>query len=87
MLLLQVLPSGVTREWLDISEELIKSHGITKCMELLTDIMILLSQLVETQNFEENKSIYLALNSCIKNCGNVIQVRHLCLFLLQCIGL
>lgn len=70
----QILPAAVTREWLNISEEMINIYGRPKCLEILTDVVILLSQLVETQNVEQNKSIYHALSSCINNFGIVIQV-------------
>lgn len=59
---------------MDISEEIIKAHGSMKFLELFTDVIILLAQLVETQNIDDNKSVYLALSSCLRNFGLIIQV-------------
>lgn len=62
------------REWLDISEEIIKAHGSVKFLELFTDVIILLAELVKTQNIDDNKCVYLALSSCLRNFGVIIQV-------------
>lgn len=54
-----------------------KTYGNAQLLELFSDVIILLAQLVETQNMDVNKSIYLALKNCLKNFGIVIQVLNL----------
>ncbi|CAH1100977.1 unnamed protein product [Psylliodes chrysocephalus] len=75
--LLKVLPPAVNREWLEITQEIIHLYGNDKCLELLTDTIILLSQLVETQDVDQNKSIFMALKYAIQNYGLAIQQKFL----------
>ncbi|KAG5892312.1 hypothetical protein JTB14_023492 [Gonioctena quinquepunctata] len=73
--MLQILPPSVTREWLLTAEGIIELSGNDKCMELFTDVMILLAQLVETQKDEDSKQLSLAMKYCIQNFGIVLQQR------------
>ncbi|KAJ8985405.1 hypothetical protein NQ317_017031 [Molorchus minor] len=70
--LLQIMPCSVTREWLNILEDINSKCGREKTMELLTDVMILLCQTV-SQNSTTNE-MFIPLKYCIQNFGTVIQV-------------
>lgn len=75
--MLKLLPPAVCREWLLMSQDIIEKCGTNKCIELFTDVMILLSQLVETQDISNNQSIYFALKNCVRNYGIVVQQKIL----------
>ncbi|VEN44654.1 unnamed protein product [Callosobruchus maculatus] len=66
--ILQILPLSVTREWLTITEGIIKIGGAEKSVELLTDMLIMLCQLLETQK-ESVDSLTAALRYNIRNYG------------------
>nr|CAH7752908.1 unnamed protein product [Callosobruchus chinensis] len=70
--ILQILPLSVTREWLSITEGIIKLGGTEKCVELLTDMLIMLCQLVETQK-KSAGSLTAALKYNIQNYGICLQ--------------
>ncbi|XP_072394292.1 uncharacterized protein [Diabrotica undecimpunctata] len=74
--LLKALPSAVNREWLQLVQETIEVIRIDKCLEVVTDVMILLAQLTETQDVS-NQSIYSALRYCLRNYGLVMQQKFL----------
>nr|XP_023018014.1 uncharacterized protein LOC111507024 [Leptinotarsa decemlineata] len=71
--MLQMLPPLVTREWLMTAESIIEICGSERCLDLFTDVLILLSQLIDTQNTESRKLLEPAMKYCIHNYGIVIQ--------------
>ncbi|CAH1973025.1 unnamed protein product [Acanthoscelides obtectus] len=75
--MLQILPLAVTREWLIITEGIINIGGAARCTELLTDMLIMLCQLVRTQNFESAESLKAALKYNIQNYGISVQQKIL----------
>lgn len=69
---IKILPSCVPSEWYDIVLYLKNTIGPIKTMELLTDILILLSQLTSTQSQSTVKEFaFNGLKYCIQNYSNV----------------
>ncbi|XP_018564198.1 uncharacterized protein LOC108905698 isoform X2 [Anoplophora glabripennis] len=73
--ILQFLPRAVSSEWLNVMQEIFSLCGSEKAMELLTDVMILLCKVVETQAPDSNtgKQLIIALKYCLQLYGNALQ--------------
>ncbi|CAG9863762.1 unnamed protein product [Phyllotreta striolata] len=75
--LLKMLPSAVSREWSDITNDVIHLYGNDKCCELITDALILLALLAETRIENEDSSVLFAMRYCVQNYGVIMQQKIL----------
>lgn len=71
-----MLSRCVTQEWLQITEEVATTLGMQKAAESLTDVLILICEVTNTQG-ADNKPVFTALSYYLSNYGICIQVRPL----------
>ncbi|XP_065171157.1 LOW QUALITY PROTEIN: uncharacterized protein [Atheta coriaria] len=70
--LLKMLSRCVTQEWLQITEEVATTLGMQKAAESLTDVLILICEVTNTQG-ADNKPVFTALSYYLSNYGICIQ--------------
>lgn len=66
-------------EWANVLQEISFLCGSEKAMELVTDVMILLCKVVQTQDPDSNtgRQVMVALKYCLQQYGNALQVTSL----------